>query len=218
MTEQNAAANPNAEVDLVAELREHAANLQLELNVVKSQNGQFKNGMRLTAAQNRQLSANVGVLRSQRDAFLEREADALVNLALSQEDNTALVAAHENQLESAGDEAAVLSGKLKQQQAALDEVRAKFGHVQHARKVAVKELETLKASQALAEDAVIWYVATSDKSRRAIGGAYEKATGNVISMHTLVTAFAVVREHELVVTSADLVEFLVNPRGYIEAE
>lgn len=184
-------------------LEERIRRLQNQLNDVVAKNNQLyqqnirtEQALQISQARGQQLEANIQAIRSQRDLFIEREADALVNMELLEKQKENIEAKAQADLKAKEEENEPLRSKLNQTQAYLEEVRTKFGYVKHEQKEA--ELNLKNANQNILrldekcsslESALEWYAEITSGIKYSVTFRFQKAMGRKLTSNDILIAY-----------------------------
>lgn len=221
----NAAVSPVESVDVVSpesllkEARERSAALEARLNELVNVEKNLNTALRLSEARCAQLEANIEALREQRDLFVERDADALVDKILIGKMKDRDIADRESQLKAVHAKNQPLLSQLGKANANLNELREKFGHVKHSLKEAESCNASLQEHNLDLQDhiqeiraAVLWYMEISRRVKFSIPYRVEKALNVPFSVDHLLAGFrrSKAKKHNLSARPEGIAEFIVR--------
>lgn len=209
VTEATPVEKPTVE-ELLTNTREQLLKEQEAKKEVQTKLDNMESAMQFINGKTAQLEANVNVLREQRDRFLEAEADASVNLELEKTYAKRRVAEIEKQARDVIEEAQPLRAKLNQCDAALKEVREKFGQAKSDQKKAEVRMEEVAQELRESQQALDWYIENTAGIRYSVPFRFFKATNTELTHEHIEVAYKRTLSKHRAVTSDNFVDFLVD--------
>lgn len=192
---ENAAEAPTQE-EIIQTLRERVARQEAQLNKSDQHINSLDQALRISQARGLQLEANVTALRKQRDVFVEREADALVDNTLISDKKEETEKHHAQVLDRIEKEHQPLRAKLHQTASALTEIRDKFGDVKHDLKEAQRQRDTAhgqvldaEAASGYWRAALAWYMNITAGLKYSVPYRFKREMGTPLNADHILAAF-----------------------------
>jgi len=182
--------------ETIRQLRSQLTDVTTKNNELYQRAVRTEQALNLSQVRGQQLEANLKALRTQRDLFIEREADSLVDVEMLQAQKNKDEAQHNSDLEAKDKEVQPLRAKLQQAVTALDEVRNKFGEAKHEQKELLRYIEgqdeykvSLQEDLEQYKEALNWYINATAGVRFSIPNRFFKIVGEELNAKHILIAY-----------------------------